>query len=154
MPAFLGIILAITGGAIGQLLMKSGLQTIALTDLYSVFHNLTHHPLPSFLIATGVLSYVLSMAIWVHTLKTHPLNQAIPYLSLSYVLVYLLATVWPGIEEQMTLQKSVGVSLIIVGVWYTQSADTSKAAVTSKDKNAKESNSPGTKTQQAKKHAC
>lgn len=154
MPAFLGIILAITGGAIGQLLMKSGLQTITLTDLNSVFYNMTHHPLPSLLIATGILCYVLSMAIWVLTLKTHPLNQAIPYLSLSYVLVYLLATVWPGIEEQMTLQKSVGVSLIIVGVWYTQSTDTSKTAVTSKHTNSNENNSTSTSNQPANKHAC
>jgi|GEM_PF-1103537 len=126
MPAHVGIFLAITGGALGQLLMKSGLQAISLTDLHSVYYHVSHQPLPCFMIASGIASYILSMAVWVHTLKNHPLNQAIPYLSLSYVLVCVLATIWPGIEEHMTLQKSVGVALIIVGVWYTQSPGASE----------------------------
>lgn len=72
--------------------------------------------LPFVLLAAGVSAYVLSMACWFFALRRLPLSYAYPLLSLSYVLVYLLAAVLPWFGETATLLKTAGVALIVFGV--------------------------------------
>ena len=61
-------------------------------------------------------AYALSMACWFFALRRLPLSYAYPLLSLSYVLVYLLAAVLPWFGETATLLKTAGVALIVFGV--------------------------------------
>jgi len=116
----IGILTAIIGGAVAQLLMKTGLGSITLSDFDSLVQSWTYLPVHTTLIILGVVIYILSMVVWVYTLKNHTLSKAYPILSLGYVVVYLLAAFWPGIQEPYTLQKSLGISLIVFGVWYSQ----------------------------------
>lgn len=127
MSATVGITAAILGGALAQLLMKTGLRAVTLNDLDSIVYSLVTHPLSTLLILTGVVFYGLSMVVWVHTLKKHKLSKAYPILSLGYVVVYLLAAFWPGIQEAYTFQKSLGISLIVFGVWFSQRSTTASA---------------------------
>ena len=120
--AYTGMSIAVIGGAVGQLLMKSGLQGLPFGDYSAMLNSLLYHHKSALLIIAGVFSYVVSMIVWVHTLKSRELSKAYPVLSLGYVIVYLAAAYWPGLAEPLTLQKSLGIALIIVGVWITQSS--------------------------------
>lgn len=117
-----GMIIAVLGGAFGQLLMKSGMQSLPLGNLSSTMNSLLHSPISALLIIAGIVSYVVSMIVWVHTLKDNKLSKAYPILSLGYVVVYFFATLWPGLQETITFQKSLGIALIIFGVWLAHSA--------------------------------
>ncbi len=65
-------------------------------------------------LATG--AYALSMLLWLLALRNLPLSRAYSLLSISYVLVYLLAAGLPLFHETFTVSKTVGVILIVMGV--------------------------------------
>jgi undecaprenyl phosphate-alpha-L-ara4N flippase subunit ArnF len=64
----------------------------------------------------GLACYLLSMLLWIRVLMRLPLSVAYPLLSISYVLVYLVATSWPVWGETATAARSAGIGLIILGV--------------------------------------
>ena len=73
------------------------------------------------LLALGVVSgaivaYALSMLCWLLALRDLPLGRAYSLLSISYALVYLLAASLPIFNESFTLLKTLGVTLVILGV--------------------------------------
>lgn len=125
MSLSVGILTAIIGGAVAQLLMKTGMSAVTLSDFESAIQSWTTFPLHTILILLGVITYILSMVAWVHALKNRKLNKAYPLLSLGYVVVYGLAAFWPGIDEPYTIRKTVGISLIVLGVWYSQRSPSS-----------------------------
>jgi len=120
--AYAGTAIAVFGGALGQLLMKSGLQSLPFGEYGAMLKSLLHSHESALLIIAGIFSYVVSMIVWVHTLKSNELSKAYPLLSLGYVIVYVAAAFWPGLAESFTLQKTLGIALIIIGVWITQSS--------------------------------
>ena len=94
---------AIVAGAIAQLSMKAG-----LTNMDSL--------LPDSFLLFGLSCYALAMIAWIKALKKYDLSFAYPLLSLGYVLVYAGAFYWPGLEETITWNKTIGLSLIVLGV--------------------------------------
>ena len=73
------------------------------------------------LIALGVVfgaiaAYALSMLCWLLALRDLPLGRAYSLLSISYALVYLLAASLPIFHESFTFSKTLGVTLVILGV--------------------------------------
>lgn len=64
----------------------------------------------------GLACYGLSMLLWIRVLMHLPLSVAYPLLSISYVLVYLVATSWPVWGETATPARSAGIGLIMLGV--------------------------------------
>lgn len=117
---YTGMTIAVLGGAIGQLLMKSGMQALPYGEYSAMLNSLLFHPTQALLIISGIFCYVISMIVWVHTLKNNRLSKAYPVLSLGYVIVYFAASYWPGLNEPLTIQKTLGISLILLGVWITQ----------------------------------
>lgn len=113
--AHIGIATALGGGSFGQLAMKSGMQNLQhwqnLVPLHTSFNSAAFYCL-----AAGILAYLVSMLAWIQTLKKYQLSTAYPILALSYMLVYIGAAYWPGIQEPMHPQKSLGVALITLGV--------------------------------------
>lgn len=120
MKASLFITAAILGGALAQLFMKAGLSAVTTTDFQSIIYGLQEQPRQTAYILLGIVLYALSMIVWVFALKKYNLSRAYPLLSLGYVAVYLFASVWPGINESFSAQKSLGIGLIIFGVWFSQ----------------------------------
>ena len=65
---------------------------------------------------TAITAYALSMLCWLLALRDLPLGRAYSLLSISYALVYLLAASLPIFNESFTLSKTLGVTLVILGV--------------------------------------
>ena len=105
--------------SIGQLCMKVGMQGLkqyagrrsrrpgarsrALTE-------------PLLFTAGGLFAYAVSMLAWLAVLVRYPLSYAYPFLSLSYVLVYIGATHWSRLMETATPLRTAGTLLILAGV--------------------------------------
>ncbi|MBA0171199.1 4-amino-4-deoxy-L-arabinose-phosphoundecaprenol flippase subunit ArnF [Pectobacterium versatile] len=112
--AIISIVLASTA----QVLMKSGM--LALPSI-----SFAHWPSLSSLVAgwpvvavlVGVICYGLSMVCWFMVLRYLPLSRAYPLISLSYAVVYLAAVFLPWLNEPMSLRKTLGVLIILLGVW-------------------------------------
>jgi len=123
-----GIAASVAGGAAGQLLMKSGISNLAIGSPSELISSISIAPGALLLVILGISAYVFAMLIWIHTLKHLKLSVAYPLLSLGYVLVYFAAAFLPGFNESLSVQKTIGIALIIFGVWYAQSGDSSDAA--------------------------
>ncbi len=109
--------LAVIGGAVGQLFMKSGMS-LAPILINTSFSVATQHFVNfALFMLVGIVLYLLAMLAWLFALKQADLSFAYPILSLGYIAVYLLASVWPGLNEPLTTQKSLGVFVIVLGVW-------------------------------------
>ena len=73
----------------------------------------------------AIVAYALSMLCWLLALRDLPLGRAYSLLSISYALVYLLAASLPIFHESFTLSKTLGVTLVILGVLVINSRRTS-----------------------------
>ncbi|MCF5722767.1 4-amino-4-deoxy-L-arabinose-phosphoundecaprenol flippase subunit ArnF [Pseudomonas syringae] len=64
----------------------------------------------------AIFAYALSMLCWLGALRHLPLGRAYSLLSISYALVYLLAASLPVFNEHLSVSKTLGVALVILGV--------------------------------------
>ena len=64
----------------------------------------------------GLLCYAMSMLSWIFALIKYELSFAYPFLGVTYVLVYLGAVYWERIAEPLTLLRTAGIVLILIGV--------------------------------------
>ncbi|MEM7220815.1 MAG: 4-amino-4-deoxy-L-arabinose-phospho-UDP flippase [Pseudomonadota bacterium] len=100
-------------GAAGQLLFKRFASLVgALPDTAGA---LLARVLPDagYLLA-GVVAYLAAVLLWLRVLRSLPLAQAYPLLSLGYALVYVGAIAWLG--EAPTLNRTLGTLLVVLGV--------------------------------------
>ncbi|MFJ3521999.1 4-amino-4-deoxy-L-arabinose-phosphoundecaprenol flippase subunit ArnF [Pseudomonas sp. NPDC090203] len=67
-------------------------------------------------VMAAIVAYGLSMLCWLGALRDLPLSRAYSLLSISYALVYLAAAFLPVFNESLTPAKTVGVTLIVLGV--------------------------------------
>lgn len=67
-------------------------------------------------VLAAIAAYALSMLCWLGALRDLPLCRAYSLLSISYALVYLLAAFLPVFNEALTVPRTVGVTLIVLGV--------------------------------------
>lgn len=67
-------------------------------------------------VLAAILAYGLSMLCWLGALRDLPLSRAYSLLSISYGLVYVLAALLPFFNETFTVFRTVGVTLIVLGV--------------------------------------
>lgn len=107
--------------ALGSVLLVSVAQLgmrWSMTRLPSPEHWLSTpvDPTAVVVVLTAILAYGLSMLSWLAALRDVPLARAYSLLSISYVLVYLLAAALPAFNEDFSLFKSLGVALVILGV--------------------------------------
>ncbi|AOE60538.1 4-amino-4-deoxy-L-arabinose-phosphoundecaprenol flippase subunit ArnF [Pseudomonas corrugata] len=73
-------------------------------------------PMALVVVLGAIFAYALSMLCWLFALRDLPLGRAYSLLSISYALVYLLAAALPLFNESFSLSKSLGVTLVILGV--------------------------------------
>lgn len=98
-------------GSAAQLLLKLGMNALP-SPL-----DLTALPVDALAgIAAGLICYALAMLLWMLALSRYELSFAYPLLSVTYILVYLGAIWLPALQETMSLQKTLGILLIVGGV--------------------------------------
>ncbi len=125
------LIFAVAGGALGQLLMKAGVQGLNTGTVGEFFQSIVASPTAGLFLLCGLSLYAAAVPAWIIALKRFDLSFAYPLLSLGYLIVYIGAFYWPGMEESITWQKTIGLSLIVVGVAITaQTAAPGKWTVT------------------------
>ncbi len=94
----------------GQIFWKMSVKNL---DTYSFSSVVTVFLSPHFFI--GALLYALATLIWIFLLSKLPLSTLYPLQSLAYV--FGLIAGYLIFKELITLQKVVGVSIILVGVF-------------------------------------
>lgn len=103
--------------SVAQLGMRWGMAQLPSPGSWPAAFLQQAVPLAALLVICGaVLAYALSMACWLGALRDLPLGRAYSLLSISYVLVYLLAGCLPAFNETFTPLKSLGVTLVVIGV--------------------------------------
>ena len=102
--------------AAAQLLLKAGTNAVGQFELSAqnivpVGMKLALEPH----IAGGIACYVVSVVVWIVGLSRVDVSIAYPMLSVGYVLNAVAA--WYLFGESLTMQKLIGISFIIVGVF-------------------------------------
>lgn len=114
-PAILFVLGAVLLNTVGQIVMKAGATSLAsinfsLSNLPQVFLTILKSPL-----MMGALTlYGLSAVVWIMALSKMDLSQAYPMTSIGYILTALIGVMAFG--EVMTLNRLVGLGLILIGV--------------------------------------
>ncbi|AIG01306.1 membrane protein [Pseudomonas fluorescens] len=115
-----GFTLALSSVALvsaAQLGMRWSMTRLPLpAEWLTALGSATVDPLALGVVALAILAYALSMLCWLGALQHLPLGRAYSLLSISYVLVYLLAASLPGFNEPFSLSRTLGVALVILGV--------------------------------------
>jgi undecaprenyl phosphate-alpha-L-ara4N flippase subunit ArnF len=107
--------------ACAQLLMKAGMLELDGIDLSQLRGDtpamMMHlYPVVAWVLG-GLVLYATSMLAWLAVLATCELSYAYPLLSLSYVLVYIAAVLWPRLHETVSVSKTIGILLVLAGVF-------------------------------------
>lgn len=96
--------------ALGQVFLKFGLARMLPFGWNRQFLSSV---LLNWQFAMSGLTFGASSILWMHIVKRYPLSVAYPMISLSYVFGMMAAIVF--FHEEVSLQKWVGVALIMLG---------------------------------------
>jgi undecaprenyl phosphate-alpha-L-ara4N flippase subunit ArnF len=97
-----------------QLMMRWAMPR--LPDVSSITSLPAVALLPALLLLAGLGAYGVSMICWIRALRYFPLNRVYPLLSLSYVLVWLVAVCLPVFHEAFSWHSLAGVVIIVIGL--------------------------------------
>lgn len=117
--AILLLISSIILTAAAQILMKTGMVGLgelrySLTFLQQLLSSESMTDL--LIIFSGLVCYGLSMIAWIGVLTRIELSVAYPFLSISYILVYLAALLLPWLNESFSLLRFSGIIFIGIGL--------------------------------------
>ncbi len=102
-------ILCVFGISSGQLLFRAGALKIKGTGFHALMNAISQ---PYLWLA--LILYALTTLLWVHILRTTPLNFAYPWMALAFGMVPLLA--FFIFKEPIGINQIAGFLLIIIGV--------------------------------------
>ena len=108
------IVIAVTIGVVGQILIKKGLNLLGDINFSGGF---VHSYLKIFFapyVILGVLTYFCSIFFWLYALSKVDLSFAYPFLALSYVFIVLASQYYLG--EIVPFIRWIGVLVICFGV--------------------------------------
>ncbi len=113
--AIIYILISVLLGAVGQVMLKVGLNTMgALTlnlgSLGNTLWRLGTNPFVFF----GLVVYVTGTLFWLAGLSRVDLSYAYPFASLSYVV--MLVAAWLLFRENISLLRIMGTLVVVVGV--------------------------------------
>lgn len=69
------------------------------------------------ILVCGLVSYVAATGFWILALRQFELGKAYAFLGFTYILVYVGSVVWPTLSETVTWPKTVGVCMIVFGIY-------------------------------------
>ena len=112
----LAVLVSVFLAVVGQLLLKMGMLRVGKFsfNMSTLVYQYIKILLNPFVIA-GLVSFFVSMLIWLYVLSRMELSLAYPFVALNYILIlfgsYFL------FKETITPYKMIGVVVIIVGVY-------------------------------------
>lgn len=114
--------------AAGQLAMKVGMRELHRVGI-DAFTNANWTAIGPAVLWTivGVAAYAVSMLAWLLVLARYPLSYAYPFLGMSYVLVYAVATHWSALGEPSSPLRAFGTLLVVAGVVLVSSTGEDRA---------------------------
>ncbi|PIV68375.1 MAG: hypothetical protein COY38_00515 [Candidatus Aenigmarchaeota archaeon CG_4_10_14_0_8_um_filter_37_24] len=110
------ILISVSLGAVGQSLLKYGLDSmgkLVLKDLL-VLKNLISFATNIFIIG-GLSLYVLATGIWFVVLSNADISYAYPLVSLGYIITAVIGRF--VFNENLTVMRITGIGLIIAGAY-------------------------------------
>ncbi|MFX0203081.1 MAG: EamA family transporter [Candidatus Hodarchaeota archaeon] len=108
------ILIAVTTGVVGQLLIKRGLNSLGYLDFSINFISSYLKIFFSPYVFLGCIIYFLAMCFWLYALSKVDLSFAYPFVALSYVLILVVS--WGFLGESISLIRWSGVLIICFGV--------------------------------------
>lgn len=100
--------------------MRRGMLAFGPIESPQAFVNLVWNgivaPMRIGFVWLGMIVYSIAIMVWLQVLSRMDLSIAFPMMSLSYVLVYLGAALWPALDEAITVGRLAGTGLIMCGV--------------------------------------
>lgn len=123
----LGMVLtSVAFGAVGQLVLKAGMNSLVETygKLQLSAETLLHMATTPLLIV-GIAIFGISTLLWLFALAKADLSFAYPFLSLTYLAVLLGGAFLFG--DKVTLPRVVGFAVIIAGVWIVARSEQKKS---------------------------
>jgi drug/metabolite transporter (DMT)-like permease len=113
--AIVYILISVVLGALGQIMLKNGLNTMgALTLSPSTLVSTLWHLVTNPYVFFGLVVYVSGTVFWLAGLSRVDLSYAYPFASLSYVM--MLAAAWLLFKENVSLMRVVGTLVVGLGV--------------------------------------
>ena len=107
------ILLAVALGAVGQIVMKRGMQIYGEVSAASVWGQLIPI-LKTPQVAIGLFCYAVSAVLWIAVVSNVDLSLAYPMVSLAYVIVFVAS--WLLLGEHISALRLVGLLIIVAGV--------------------------------------
>jgi multidrug transporter EmrE-like cation transporter len=110
------ILLGVLLNAVAQLLLKQGMLRVGsfgldLATLSSVAPKIMASPF----VWAGLVSYVLSVAVWLVVLSRVDVSYAYPMVGLGYV--FATAVAWAVFHEDVSLMRLAGILVVCAGVY-------------------------------------
>ena len=109
------VLICIVLGAVGQIVMKSGMSQVGeiggvgqLFNFGTLFHIFTNP-----FVLTGILLYGMSLVLWLGAMSTLNVSYMYPMLSLSYIIAAALAFIF--LKENITLLRGAGIIVVVIG---------------------------------------
>jgi drug/metabolite transporter (DMT)-like permease len=115
MQAVLSLIMSVTLGVVGQLFIKSGLNKLGPLDFSTGLLNSYIRIFFSASVLVGLFIYFFGVFFWLYGLSKVDLSFAYPFVSLSYVLVFLAS--WWLFGEHISALRWLGLGAICIGVY-------------------------------------
>ena len=109
------VAICIVCGAVGQILMKTGMSQIGqIGDLGKLINSSTIFSIfTNIYVIGGLLLYATASFLWLGALSTFDVSLMYPLLSLAYVVVAILSFIF--LKEDITLLRWTGIVLVVVG---------------------------------------
>ena len=109
------ILLSVSLNAFAQLFIRQGMLKMGNIALkMDALWNMTVQAISNIYIWAGMLSYAISIFLWMVVLSKVNVSLAYPFLSIGYILTAIIAYFVFG--EPLTWQKIAGILIICIGV--------------------------------------
>jgi drug/metabolite transporter (DMT)-like permease len=110
------IIISVVGGAVGQILLKKGMNdlgevTLSLQSMIQITWKMLTNPY----VFIGLFIYFLSVIFWLAALSRVELSYAYPFASFSYIIMFLAS--WLLLNETITPMRILGTLVVGIGVF-------------------------------------
>jgi drug/metabolite transporter (DMT)-like permease len=109
------ILISVVGGAVGQILLKNGMNKMpSITLTANHFLRIVWQMGTNVYVFLGLAIYVISVIFWLAALSQVDLSYAYPFASLSYIV--MLTASWALFHENVNLLRVAGTLVICIGV--------------------------------------